>query len=406
MNNTIIIFAATIITLAACSDNKGSESTIESDVEILSDADSTYMKEMLNSFGSPSNAIIIDDLNLDEVTPTDEPISQVSPIVYTFTTTKKIVYSQITSTGSCWVNTYNEENGISFYKAKKEQVPDNNTILEQSDNATIFLKENEGSLYKQDLHYKLYAGNIDYCVADSTAFVSECKGKGGIYKIYNKGCSSEGYLEASCVAKISNQTSLESIANTLKEECEAFVAELSEAEPIPTVYCQGDTENGLVCDTTRNEQGQSFASNDVQAFLKEQKQNTDTIKIMYDLTKFTKTFEDLKNDEDRWLYLLKHAGSAENLPDFNDDVIAKAINRLLVNKASDKLLKEQADDMVFTEEQLDRMALARVRARAIVLAEGEQKKARERARALKTMDVPIEKIVAASGLTQAEVEAL
>ena len=108
---------------------------------------------------------------------------------------------------------------------------------------------------------------------------------------------------------------------------------------------------------------------------------------MYDLTKFTKTFEDLKNDEDRWLYLLKHAGSAENLPDFNDDVIAKAINRLLVNKASDKLLKEQADDMVFTEEQLDRMALARVRA-------------------LKTMDVPIEKIVAASGLTQAEVEAL
>jgi len=128
--------------------------------------------------------------------------------------------------------------------------------------------------------------------------------------------------------------------------------------------------------------------------------------IMYDLTKFTKTFEDLKNDEDRWLYLLKHAGSAENLPDFNDDVIAKAINRLLVNKASDKLLKEQADDMVFTEEQLDRMALARVRARAIVLAEGEQKKAREMARALKTMDVPIEKIVAASGLTQAEVEAL
>ena len=127
---------------------------------------------------------------------------------------------------------------------------------------------------------------------------------------------------------------------------------------------------------------------------------------MYDLTKFTKTFEDLKNDEDRWLYLLKHAGSAENLPDFNDDVIAKAINRLLVNKASDKLLREQADDMVFTEEQLDRMALARVRARAIVLAEGEQKKAREMARALKTMDVPIEKIVAASGLTQAEVEAL
>jgi predicted transposase/invertase (TIGR01784 family) len=134
--------------------------------------------------------------------------------------------------------------------------------------------------------------------------------------------------------------------------------------------------------------------------------NDKVMYILYDLTQFTKSLDEIQTDEDRWLYLLKHAGSAENLPDFNDDVIAKAINRLLVNKASDKLLKEQADDMVFTEEQSDRMALARVRARAIVLAEGEQKKAREMARALKTMDVPIEKIVAASGLTQAEVEAL
>lgn len=128
--------------------------------------------------------------------------------------------------------------------------------------------------------------------------------------------------------------------------------------------------------------------------------------IMYDLTKFTKALENLENDEDRWLYLLKHAGAAESLPDFNNDVIAKAINRLLVNKASDKLIKEQARNMVLTEEELDRIALANVRARAKVFAEGELKRAREMAQALKTMNVPIEKIVAASGLTQAEVEAL
>ena len=64
--------------------------------------------------------------------------------------------------------------------------------------------------------------------------------------------------------------------------------------------------------------------------------------IMYDLTKFNKPFEEITTVEDRWLYLLKHAGAAENLPDFNDDVIAKAIERLLVKGASVNTLKEQA----------------------------------------------------------------
>ena len=117
----------------------------------------------------------------------------------------------------------------------------------------LLLKENEGSLYRQDLLYKTNAGKLDRCIADSIAFISECNEKGGIYKIYSKECSPQTTLEASCIAKVSNETTLKTIANTLKAECEAFVTNLPEAEPIPTVHCQGDSENGMTCDTTWNQ---------------------------------------------------------------------------------------------------------------------------------------------------------
>ena len=68
--------------------------------------------------------------------------------------------------------------------------------------------------------------------------------------------------------------------------------------------------------------------------------------ILYDLTKFNKTFEEIVTAEERWLYLLKHAGKAEKLPDFNDSVIAKAIHRILVYSAPEKLIIDQANDMV------------------------------------------------------------
>ena len=75
--------------------------------------------------------------------------------------------------------------------------------------------------------------------------------------------------------------------------------------------------------------------------------------------------------EERWLYLLKHAGKADCLPDFDDSVISDAIKRLLVNSAPDKLIREQARDMVLTEEELDHLAAMKVRARREGLAEGE-----------------------------------
>lgn len=109
---------------------------------------------------------------------------------------------------------------------------------------------------------------------------------------------------------------------------------------------------------------------------------TDKIEyIMYDLTQFSITRDQIRTDEERWLYLLKTAGASDNLPDFGDRVIANAIKRLLVKNASEKLLREQAKNMVMTEEELDYLASLKVRAhdegKAEGLAEGE---ANERAK--------------------------
>lgn len=105
---------------------------------------------------------------------------------------------------------------------------------------------------------------------------------------------------------------------------------------------------------------------------------TDKIEyIMYDLTQFSIPKDKIRTNEERWLYLLKTAGTSDNLPDFNDRVIANAIKRLLVKNASEKLLREQAKNMVMTEEELDYLASLRVRAHEEGKAEGE---ANERAK--------------------------
>ena len=121
--------------------------------------------------------------------------------------------------------------------------------------------------------------------------------------------------------------------------------------------------------------------------------------ILYDLTRFNKLYEEIKTAEDRWLYLLKHAGTAESLPDFKDDIIAKAINRLRVDKASDKLLKEQAKDMVMTEEELDYLAMLKVRARD----KGRDDRNFEMALDMLADNKPIEEIVKYSHLSMEKV---
>ena len=127
---------------------------------------------------------------------------------------------------------------------------------------------------------------------------------------------------------------------------------------------------------------------------------TDKIEyIMYDLTQFSIPKENIRTDEERWLYLLKAAGASDNLPDFDNRVIANAIKRLLVKNASEKLLREQAKNMVMTEEELDYLASLRVRAHD----EGRNDERIAVALDMLADNMPIEKIVKYSHLPESKV---
>ncbi|WP_406538236.1 PD-(D/E)XK nuclease family transposase [Fibrobacter sp.] len=121
--------------------------------------------------------------------------------------------------------------------------------------------------------------------------------------------------------------------------------------------------------------------------------------IIYDLTQFNKPELQIKTDEERWLFLLKHAGSSQSLPDFGDETIAKAIRRILVNNASETLLREQVKSMVLTEEEQD--YLAWIKMKGVEL--GADKKAREMARDMLLDNEPIDKIVKYTKLPDSEV---
>ena len=65
--------------------------------------------------------------------------------------------------------------------------------------------------------------------------------------------------------------------------------------------------------------------------------------IIVDLTKFNKPKDKLENDEDRWLYILKNAGSSSSLPEFDNPTFEDALRRIECDSANDELLIRQAN---------------------------------------------------------------
>lgn len=65
--------------------------------------------------------------------------------------------------------------------------------------------------------------------------------------------------------------------------------------------------------------------------------------IIVDLTKFNKSKDELETDEDRWLYILKNAGSSKSLPDFDNPTFEEALRRIECDTANDELLIRQAN---------------------------------------------------------------
>lgn len=124
--------------------------------------------------------------------------------------------------------------------------------------------------------------------------------------------------------------------------------------------------------------------------------------IIYDLTRFNKPEMQIKTDEERWLFLLKHAGGAQSLPDFGDEIIAKAICRILVDKASETLLREQVKSMVLTEEEQDYLAWIKMKG----VKQGADQKVREMAKKMLAEGDSVEKVARITELSKADVLAI
>ena len=130
--------------------------------------------------------------------------------------------------------------------------------------------------------------------------------------------------------------------------------------------------------------------------------------IMISLPRFKKSIGEIHGSVDAWLYLLNHAGEGKELPNFGNEILEEALERIRVDNADDDLLTRQEKDMVTQEEIETRLAGGMIRAqaeglakglakglaegRAKGLAEGESKGHRDAIAVLQGMNLPPEQI--------------
>ena len=78
--------------------------------------------------------------------------------------------------------------------------------------------------------------------------------------------------------------------------------------------------------------------------------------IMIELPKFTKTREECRTDEDRWLYALRHAADGGLLPSSGNGAVDRALSRIRVDGAADGLVRRQVRNMDTRDEYECRLA--------------------------------------------------
>lgn len=117
--------------------------------------------------------------------------------------------------------------------------------------------------------------------------------------------------------------------------------------------------------------------------------------ILIDLGKFNKCFEELENDEDRWLYLLKNAGIAkEEFPKFNNPAIDDAVARIRISEVDDETREAQMACTMSEEEKIGRLALAYVDGREEGREEGREQGREEGREERKRLEAEIRKLKA------------
>ena len=71
---------------------------------------------------------------------------------------------------------------------------------------------------------------------------------------------------------------------------------------------------------------------------------------MVNLTRFNKTADEVKDPVDIWLYVLKHAHEGKPLPNFGNDIVNEALNRIKIVNLDKTTLTEAEIEMTTKEE--------------------------------------------------------
>ena len=85
--------------------------------------------------------------------------------------------------------------------------------------------------------------------------------------------------------------------------------------------------------------------------------------IIVGLPWFNKTVDEVKTPIDAWLYVLKHASDGNELPDFGNDIVRDALDRIRIDRLDCKTLTELEREMIAQEEIDCRLAGAKIETR-------------------------------------------
>ena len=83
--------------------------------------------------------------------------------------------------------------------------------------------------------------------------------------------------------------------------------------------------------------------------------------IMVNLPRFDKTADEVKDPVDMWLYVLKHAHEGKPLPDFGNDIVNEALNRIKIENLDKTTLTEAEREMTTKEELACCLAYAKIK---------------------------------------------
>ncbi|MDY3920616.1 MAG: Rpn family recombination-promoting nuclease/putative transposase, partial [Hallerella porci] len=135
--------------------------------------------------------------------------------------------------------------------------------------------------------------------------------------------------------------------------------------------------------------------------------------IIYELQKFSKTANKLVTAEDKWLYILKNAGS-QTIPQFTDETFAAALNRIAVNDENENLLEKQEKEISMTEDieyirahrVVAMVNAAEEKGEARGLSQGRAEEKYSLAKGFLKEGFPIETIAKVTGLSINEIKSL